>query len=198
MGSCARCHRCGSGLVYSGLVPALSMLTVMSMSSEENWAKKGQIWPTEHEEGPRESEWLSSCSSLLSQFIRRRKTLPKHDPALIWEPSFIHCLYLYHISSLNLRREEKKDIYFRGRLQASRLCLTLCNEHITPGDICLSAGLVAFTFMYTIHSKGFCYTQGDTKLEVKPWSKVHGSRSSPISRAFTERWEKESGCVSKG
>lgn len=129
--------------------------------------------------------------------------MPKHDPALILEPSSIYCLSLSrqraNHTSLNLRWEEKKDVFILpGRRQASGLCLILCSEHVTPDDICLSAGWVAFPFMCTIHSKGFCHTQGDTELEVKPWSKVQGSRSSPVSGAFTERCEKGAGCVSKG
>lgn len=114
----------------------------------------------------------------------------------------LHMQRANHTSSFDLRREEKKDYtvhtYFRGRRQATRLCLIFCNERVTPDDICFSARWVAFTFLCAIHSKGSGHTRADSELEVKPWSKVHGSRSSPISRPFTKRCEKGAGCVPKG
>lgn len=48
-----------------------------------------------------------------------------------------------------------------------------------------------------VNTKSSGHTQGGTELDVKPWSKVHGSRSGPMSRPFTERCEKGAGCVSK-
>lgn len=145
--------------------------------------------------------------SLSSQATKRRKALPKHDPGSDVRPDShllsvpMHMQRANHTSSFNLRREEKKDYtvptYFRGRRQETWLCLIFCNECVTPDDICFSARWVAFTFTCTIRSKGSGHTQGDTELEVKPWNKVHGSRSGLVSRPFTERCEKGAGCRSK-
>lgn len=94
-----------------------------------------------------------------------------------------------------------------------RLHRTHIFQRETPGNTALSYFLqwtcntrwhlffsswVAFTFLCAIHSKGSGHTRADSELEVKPWSKVHGSRSSPISRPFTKRCEKGAGCVPKG
>lgn len=89
-------------------------------------------------------------------------------------------------------REEERQHHthlFRSETPGN-MTLIFCNERVTPDDICFSAMWVAFTFMCTIHSKG--HTQGGTELEVKPWSKMHSSRSGTISRPFTERCEKGS------
>lgn len=104
-----------------------------------------------------------------------------------------------HLPSVQGERRRKTTTYILISEDTRQPdCLIFCHECVTADDICFSAWWVAFTFMCTIRSKGFGHTHGDTELEVKPWSKMRGSRSGPISRPFTERCEKGAGCVSKG